>query len=80
MRTFRLREKLGDNGFVLLEHGDGWFVTNNGTAKTLIEKQFKNLNEVEAWFNGEIVKSNRLSDEEAEEFDNYFNEFVKESN
>jgi len=78
MKLFRLREKLGDHGLVLLEHGTGWVVTNNGTAKTYFEEKFKNLEEVEVWFNSRLLKSNRLTDKEAEEFDEYFKRFVEE--
>lgn len=49
MRVFRLREKLGRRGLMLVKHGDIWRVTNEGTAKTLIEHDFANLDEVEAW-------------------------------
>ncbi len=55
MKLLKLRKQLSDIGLLLLEDGKGWLVTNNGTAKTLIEHEFADL---------EAVKANRFTDEE----------------
>jgi hypothetical protein len=75
MRVFRVRNKLGVHGLLLLQHGGGFKVTNNGTAKELFEKDFPNLHEVEKWF--KETHTNRLTDEEAEVFDEYWKDFVR---
>jgi len=74
MRVFKMRQKLGRRGLLLLEHGTGWLVTNNGTVKTLIQHEFDDLDAVEAWME---KLPNRLTDEESEVFDEEFKTFVK---
>ncbi len=74
MQVLKLREKLGRRGLLLLKHGTGWMVTNNGTAKTLIEHEFADLDAVTAWM---ADLPNRLTDEEADVFDEAFEVFVK---
>lgn len=76
MRVFKLREKLHKRGLLLLEHGDlGWTVTNDGTAKTLIEHEFDDLMAVEDWL---AALPNRFTEEEADEFDGRWAEFVNQ--
>jgi hypothetical protein len=75
MRVFKLREKLGRRGLMLLEHGDAWMVTNEGTAKTLIEHLFADLEEVEKFV---ADLPNRMTEEEADVFDEEFEEFVNQ--
>jgi hypothetical protein len=75
MKIFRLREKLSKEGFILIQKSHGFIVTNNGTLKELFEKEFENLDAVEAWFSQR--HSNRLNDEEAEKWDKDWEEFVE---
>lgn len=72
MRVLRLREKLHRRGLLLLKHGTGFLVTNAGTAKTLIEHEFADADAVEAWI------PHRLTDAEAEEFDEQWAKFVNQ--
>lgn len=65
MKLLNLRKKLNEIGLLLLENGGGWLVTNNGTAKTLSEKKFANLDAVLMWLES-------LSDAECDEFDAEF--------
>jgi len=51
MRVFKIRQVLGLRGLLLLEHGTGWRVTNEGSAKYLIEHKFDDLDAVEKWVN-----------------------------
>lgn len=74
MKVLKLRDKLHRRGLVLLKHGDGWMVTNNGTAKTLIEHEFADLETVTAWMDG---LPNRMTEEEAVVFDEDWKGFVK---
>jgi hypothetical protein len=74
MKVLKLREKLGKLGLLLLEHGDNWMVTNNGTAKTLFEKEFSTLDDVQMWLEN---PARRLTEKEAELFDDDFAEFAK---
>ena len=66
MKVLKLRKKLHWIGLVLLEHGDGWMVTNNGTAKDLFEAEFETLEAVQMWLDG---PGRRLSEVESDEFD-----------
>ena len=75
MKVLKLRAKLHRRGLVLLENGDGWMVTNNGTAKALIEHEFADLDAVEAWV---AALPNRLTDAEADEFDEDWASFVNQ--
>lgn len=74
MKILRLREKLHRRGLVLLEHGDGWMVTNNGSI-TLIEHEFADLGAVAAWV---ATLPNRLTEAEADEFDVDWADFVNQ--
>lgn len=77
MRVFKLRQKLHKRALLLLEHGTGWLVTNSGTVKTLVEKTFDTLEQVE-----DFVESlpNRLMEHEADEWDEEFQRFVETEN
>jgi hypothetical protein len=87
MKIFKLRKKLGKKGLVLLEHGDGWMVTDHG-VKTPFEHQFETLQGVHNWFNAikdnlddtplEDLHTNRLTNKEAEQFDKDFKDFCNE--
>lgn len=71
MRVFKLRQKLHKRALLLLEHGTGWLVTNNGTVKTLVEKTFDTLEQVVEGL------PNRLMEHEADEWDEEFQRFVE---
>ncbi len=77
MKLFKLRKQLHDIGLVLLEHGSGWMVTNNGTAKTLFEKEFTDLDAVQMWLDN---PARRLTNAEADEFDEDWAGFCLEEN
>ena len=77
MRLLKLRKKLGDSGLVLEKHGKGWMVTNNGTAKTLWEKEFKSLDGVELWYDS---AARRLSEQESDEFDADWDKWCEKEN
>ena len=74
MRVFRVRKKLELQGLLLLQHGNGFKVTNNGTAKTLMEEEFPNLHEVEMWLKKTFT--NRLTEAECDEWDKDWAKFV----
>lgn len=74
MRVFKIRQTLGQRGLLLLEHGTGWLVTNEGTVKTLIEHVFDDLNAVETWI---AELPNRMTAEEGRVFDEEFEKFIK---
>ena len=74
MRVLKIRQKLNRRGLLLLEHGTGWLVTNEGTAKYLMEQKFDDLNAVEKWVN---ALPNRLMELECEVFDKEFEDFVE---
>lgn len=77
MRTGKIRQRLQQLGFTLLQHGQGFMVTDGG-VKNSFEKQFNNLEEVEAWIVSKAVKNNRLNEEESAEWDKMFEEFCYE--
>ena len=56
MKLLRIREKLGHIGLLLLEHGDGFLVTNSG-----VDLEFASLAEVEQWMKDQR-HANRLTD------------------
>ena len=74
MRVLKIRQKLNERGLLLLEHGTGWLVTNEGTAKTLIEHTFDDLDAVEAWV---TALPNRLTDEEGKVWDARWADFLE---
>lgn len=74
MRVLKIRQTLNRRGLLLLEHGTHWLVTNEGTAKGLIEHKFDDLEAVEKWVD---ALPNRLTAEEGDVFDGEFAEFVK---
>jgi hypothetical protein len=76
MRVFKLREKLHRRGLLLLEHGTGWMVTDHG-VKTPFEQEFETLEAVETWMTDEF-NTNRLTDKEADEFDDQWAKFVNQ--
>lgn len=71
----RVREQLHKIGLVLLEDGNGWLVTNNGTTKYLFEKRFEDVSGVLMWLESPV---RRLADEEADEFDKDWASFVNQ--
>jgi hypothetical protein len=77
MKANKLRKKLSNSGLVLLKHGDGWQVTNNGTAKTLWEREFETLDAVEQWYDS---AARRLSEQESDEFDEDWAKFCVKEN
>ena len=72
---FKIRQTLDRRGLLLLEHGTGWKVTNEGSAKYLIEYLFDDLDAVEKWVN---ELPNRLMELECEVFDKAFEDFVNQ--
>ena len=73
----KLRLKLTKLGLVLLPNGiDKWILTNEG-VKHKFEKVFTSLNDVEKWINDNTSgHPNRLTEEECEEWDKLFDEFI----
>ena len=76
MNLNKLRQRLTKKGLLLLEHGDGWTVTDEG-VKVPFEKNFPNLAEVEKWMN---PHTNRLTEKEADLFDAEFKAFAEKEN
>jgi hypothetical protein len=77
MRLFKLRGKAHRLGFLILEHGTGFEITNGGTPKTEQKWIVDSLEEVENVLNQIRAKTlNRLSDEEADEWDKDWDQFV----
>jgi len=74
MRAFKLRQKLHKRALLLLEHGDGWLVTNISNVKTLVEKTFDTLEQVEKFVDD---LPNRLTEWEAEDWDKEWKAFVE---
>lgn len=60
MRVFKLRQKLHKRALLLEEHSTGWLVTNGGTVKTLVEKTFDTLEQVEE-FEAKLPKTGTKS-------------------
>lgn len=74
MKVFRMRQKLHLHGLVLLQHGRGFKVTDQG-VKTPFEKDFPNLAAVQAWYKDTF--KNRLNEAEAAEWDDDYETFVE---
>ena len=74
MKVFKLRKRLHKHTMLLLEHGTGWLVTSGGTVKTLVEKTFDTLEQVEQWVDD---LPNRLMEHEADEWDEEYKVFVE---
>ncbi len=75
MKIFRMRKKLNLQALTLLQIGRGFKVLG-GTLKQPIEKDFPNLKVADEWFKDTFT--NRLMDEEAEEWDKVLIDFCSE--
>ena len=75
MRVLKIRQKLNERGLLLLEGNRCWIITNNGSPKNFIRHEFAELDEVEAWVAVQFA-TNRLTEEECDEFDQMFKDFV----
>jgi len=75
MKLLKLRERLSWIGLLLLEHGDGFLVTNNG-VKEPIDLEFADLAEVEQWMRDQR-HANRLTDEDDAEWDAQYKAFCE---
>ena len=75
MKLLRIREKLGHIGLLLLEHGDGFLVTNSG-VKQPVDLEFADLAEVEQWMKDQR-HANRLTDEDDAEWDAQYRAFCE---
>jgi len=76
MKVNKLRHRLHKEGLVLLQHGEGFTITDNG-SKTPIEENFPNLEAVVKWHTDK--HANRLNDIEALEWDTDWAKFVEEN-
>ena len=75
MKLLKLREKLSHIGLLLLEHGDGFMVTDAG-VKTPIDLEFADLAAVEQWMKDQR-HANRLTDADDAEWDAAFRTFCE---
>ena len=75
MQLAKLRYKLHKQGLLIIPKGDLFLVTDNG-VKYPIDLEFKSLDDIEKWFNVRYSHTNRLTDDEAEEFDSDWKRFV----
>lgn len=76
MKLLKLREKLSHVGLVLLEHGDGFMVTNAG-VKAPVDLEFADLAAVEQWMKDQR-HANRLTDADDADWDAQWTKFVED--
>ena len=74
MKLLKIRETLSHIGLLLLEHGDGFIVTDHG-VKQPVELEFADLAAVETWMR-EQRHANRLTDEDDADWDAQWTAFV----
>lgn len=76
MKVLDMRRKLQQHGLLLLQHGQGFRVTND-SKKPFLQKDFPNLRGVEVWFKQHHCH-NRLNNEESAAWDREWETFVTE--